>query len=414
MRPDDHLMYVMYVALTGSSRSAIGESLDAIAVRPVLLFRIAEIPRPRTVRQALSWLEMRDLWLKRVLRPVYVPVMKRARTSFTAFRRKELRRTPVPRGFNEKVRRKMIFDERAILAVFADKALSREYVLDVLGRDIAPETYAVTRRPECIDWASLPRGFVLKPNHASVAMVFVTEDADPAARLPQDAGATWERYHVHPDSVDPRALVAVGRRWLRRRYGVESMERPYARIEPMVIVEELLRGEGGSVPRDYKFYVFHGACRFIEVHSDRMADHRTDFYTPAWNVLDVVCGKPRSRFEIPKPARLEEMIEIAERLGQDTDFVRVDLYAIGDRIVFGELTNFPGGGIELFEPESFELEAGSYWTLPGDYRRLPDIRRAEVRRLADRMLRTRQRHVLRSGRRCGRSPRQRTKSASAP
>jgi hypothetical protein len=30
------------------------------------------------------------------------------------------------------------------------------------------------------------------------------------------------------------------------------------------------------------------------------------------------------------------MIEVAERLGADLDFVRVDLYTIGDRVVFGE------------------------------------------------------------------------------
>ncbi|MBN9099980.1 MAG: hypothetical protein J0I49_17980 [Pseudonocardia sp.] len=41
---------------------------------------------------------------------------------------------------------------------------------------------------------------------------------------------------------------------------------------------------------------------------------------------------------------MPEMIQVAERLGAGTDFVRVDLYDIDGRVVFGELTSFPAGG----------------------------------------------------------------------
>lgn len=50
------------------------------------------------------------------------------------------------------------------------------------------------------------------------------------------------------------------------------------------------------------------------------------------------------------------MIELAERLGGGTDFVRVDLYDLLDRIVFGELSSFPAAGDSPFEPETFNLE----------------------------------------------------------
>jgi hypothetical protein len=42
------------------------------------------------------------------------------------------------------------------------------------------------------------------------------------------------------------------------------------------------------------------------------------------------------------------MISIAERLSDGVDFVRVDLYDLGDRVVFGELTNYPRQGWEYF------------------------------------------------------------------
>ena len=44
------------------------------------------------------------------------------------------------------------------------------------------------------------------------------------------------------------------------------------------------------------------------------------------------------------------MIRIAETLGAETDFVRVDLYDLGDRVVFGELTNTPNAGKNCRRP----------------------------------------------------------------
>ena len=63
-----------------------------------------------------------------------------------------------------------------------------------------------------------------------------------------------------------------------------------------------------------------------------------------------------------------ELIDVAERLARETDFVRVDLYAAGDRVVFGELTNYPDAGRANFDPASFDDDLGRWWTLPRRYR----------------------------------------------
>ncbi len=57
------------------------------------------------------------------------------------------------------------------------------------------------------------------------------------------------------------------------------------------------------------------------------------------------------------------MIEIAERLAFDPDFVRVDLYSPDDQSVrFGELTFAPGAGWEAFLPDKREdFHVGSFW-----------------------------------------------------
>jgi hypothetical protein len=56
-----------------------------------------------------------------------------------------------------------------------------------------------------------------------------------------------------------------------------------------------------------------------------------------------------------------QMIEIAQKLSSDVDHLRVDLYNLGGRIVFSELTNYHAGGTQKFSPRSFDLELGATW-----------------------------------------------------
>ena len=70
---------------------------------------------------------------------------------------------------------------------------------------------------------------------------------------------------------------------------------------------------------------------------------------------------------VSRPDRLDELVDLAQRLAQDTDFVRVDLYDLPGRIVFGELSSLPAGGDSPFEPDSFNGEFGSHWTPPRRY-----------------------------------------------
>ena len=67
------------------------------------------------------------------------------------------------------------------------------------------------------------------------------------------------------------------------------------------------------------------------------------------------------KVQAPRPPSFDQMLDVARRLSAGTDFVRVDLYNLGGRIVFGELTNYPAGGLRKFDPASFDLTVGSYW-----------------------------------------------------
>jgi hypothetical protein len=125
-----------------------------------------------------------------------------------------------------------------------------------------------------------------------------------------------------------------------------------------LIIEELLATTNGGVPIEYTFHCFHGRVRFIKIWI-RTPVHREDIYLPDWTRVPIerrdrpVVDGAAIAGDVQAPPRLSEMIEIAECLSNGVDFVRVDLYNLGDRIVFRELTNYPSGGTN---PE-FDTEA---------------------------------------------------------
>lgn len=58
------------------------------------------------------------------------------------------------------------------------------------------------------------------------------------------------------------------------------------------------------------------------------------------------------------PAQLPEMTQVAAALAQDFPFVRVDLFSVGGRIYFSELTFTPCSGMMPLRPDSADLELG--------------------------------------------------------
>ena len=56
------------------------------------------------------------------------------------------------------------------------------------------------------------------------------------------------------------------------------------------------------------------------------------------------------------------MIDGAETLGSGFDFVRVDLYDTGSVPRFGEMTFYPGSGLDPFDGEGLDEMFGRWWS----------------------------------------------------
>jgi TupA-like ATPgrasp len=276
-----------------------------------------------------------------------------------------------PTTFNEKVRYRMATDRREILTTFSDKVGVRDYVRERVGDHVLTRLYEVTSAPETLVRSSLPREFVLKASHGSGGMILVGDHVPRKNRLPRPpVGLKW--FHVHPDSLEWQRLVDICRHWLWLRFA-PHVAWAYSKVKPRILIEELLLSDG-QVPKDYKFFVFGGNVELVQIDQDRFVEHRRNLYSPRWERLDAEYVYPRGSSD-PKPAKLGEMIAVAESLGDQIDFVRVDLYNIGERIVFGEITAYPEGGSGPFDPPELDAKLGALWQL--DASRRPRLLRRE-------------------------------------
>jgi hypothetical protein len=231
-----------------------------------------------------------------------------------------------PVTFGEMILRRNLFDRRPLLSQIADKAAVRSYVEARLGSQVLPQLYHVTARPESIPFDTLPDKFVVKPNH----------------------GSGWYQVVTEKSALDRTALIETCFDWLNRSYYKETGEIVYRNIEPRILIEQFIDDGMGASASDYKFFVFRGRVEFIYVVTDRLTNHKRRLYTPAWEKLDVRLESEEVEGDAPRPPHLAEMIEAAETLGRDWDFIRVDLYDTAERLYFGELTLTPGGAGFVF------------------------------------------------------------------
>lgn len=278
-----------------------------------------------------------------------------------------LARTARPVTFNDKVRYKLLRDHSRLVVTFADKAAMRGHVERLVGAQHLPACLLLTDDPTQLLGATLPEAFVLKPTHGSGACVVVSPVAPAQGRLPT-AEHGWVYAHVRPEHAGRRELAAIAAGWLGKRYGRgPNHEWAYSQVPRRIIVEELLAAPDGGIPADHKLFVFHGHCRFVQVDGARFGARTQDFFDRSWRPLEMTGGHPRSDAPPAVPARLSEMLQLAERLGAGTDFVRVDLFSLDDRIVVGELTSSPAGGDSPFHPQEWDRRFGETWIVPRRY-----------------------------------------------
>ena len=242
-----------------------------------------------------------------------------------------------PMSFNELVQRRKLKNRDVRMVTLADKVAVKAFVADTLGAEWVISTlWHGKQLPELPDW---PRPIVIKSRHGSNQNIYVRDD-----------NLIWS------------ALRVRAAKWMRQPYGKWLDEWLYAQIPRGILIEPFV-GDQGQLPIDYKVFVFGGAATHIQVHLERESGHRWIVFDRHWKRVSAAT----SDADPAPPKSLSHMLDAAETLSHGFDFVRCDFYEIGGKPMFGEMTFYPGSGLDKFNPIALDVEFGRFWLDAGGH-----------------------------------------------
>lgn len=249
-----------------------------------------------------------------------------------------------PKTFNEKLQWLKIHDRKPEYTTMVDKYAVKKYVADKIGEEYIIPTLGVWERFDEIDFDELPDQFVLKCTHDSGGLAICKDKR----------------------TFDIKAAREKIEKSLKRNYYWSGREWPYKNVPPRIIAEKYMTQIEGEDLNDYKLMCFNSKVKATFVCSNRFSPDglNVTFYDTEWNRMPFERHYKAATNDVVKPKSYEEMVAIAEKLAQDIPFVRVDFYEIKDKPYFGELTFFPGSGLEEFRPDEWDDKLGQLVKLP--------------------------------------------------
>lgn len=244
-----------------------------------------------------------------------------------------------PRTFCEKLQWLKLNDKHLEYTKMVDKVAAKDYVASVIGNEYIIPTYGVWDNVDAIEWAKLPKQFVIKVSHDSGGVVICRDKS---------------RLDIN------HAKKKLQKGWNRNFYNF-TKEYPYRNVKPRVIAEKLLVDEGHIDLPDYKFFCFNGKPKFCQVIRDRNTKETIDFYDMEWKHQEFYGLNPVARpgaVPVARPVPLEEICDCCKKLAAGIPFLRVDFYVVNNKPYFGELTFFPLSGLGCFTPRDWDLSLG--------------------------------------------------------
>lgn len=212
-----------------------------------------------------------------------------------------------------------------LVAQCADKLEVRKYIKNKGREEILNELYGSYKEGSEIDFSELPESFVLKWNNDFGSTIIVKNKSD-------------ENLDLLVQKIDSKKDES---------FYLLGAEMHYKLIKPMIVCEKYLEEPSQKALTDYKFYCYHGEPKFVMVCIGRKNSRASYyFYDLNWNLMRINSdglNAPKD-FVVDKPKNFNEMLTIAKELSEDFKFVRVDLYNLLGKIIFGEMTFTPASG----------------------------------------------------------------------
>lgn len=260
--------------------------------------------------------------------PRDLPALLRIHLTYL-WRHRRLANLRKPSLFTEMVQLRKLNDRDPRLPIMADKVGMKAIVAERLGREwVVPMLWSGPQLTAECRWDT---PIVIKSRHGCNQTIVLHEGAH-----------GWSTARTRTKA------------WMKRTYGTWLDEWLYTHIPRGLLIEPFI-GQGRELPVDYKIYVFHGQATHIQVHLDRASKHRWILHDTDWRAVSA--GEEPA----PRPSALSAMLAAAQELARDFTFARVDFYQPHERPLFGEMTFYPGSGLDSFSHRAVDRELGRLW-----------------------------------------------------
>lgn len=252
-----------------------------------------------------------------------------------------------PQNLNEKILYLSLKSDTSMWTKLADKYSVRQYVEECGLSDTLVQLYGYWENATEIDFSKLPNSFILKSIQGSGDPVIVKDKSN----------------------HDLKSAIEYMKKVYSKPYGGLEAGCHYMRIKPGIIAEEFLNNdiESKKISNtliDYKIWCINGRAEYIWTCCNRTPPHGIEVMTydrewiahPEYSVFDSIYRKGTP---MPAPKNLDKMLDVAEKLAKPFPIVRVDLYNLGGKIYFGEMTFTSLGGLMNFYTPEFLLKVGN-------------------------------------------------------
>lgn len=255
-----------------------------------------------------------------------------------------------PKRFTEKIQWYKLYYRNNLMISCVDKCDVRDYVSQMVGKEYLNKCLGVFDNYSQINYDNLPNSFVLKDTLGdggqSVFIIKNKEQID--KKFINKKISKWTK-------INP-CIKTDGREWPY-----------YSGKKHRILIEEYIEQENGKLD-DFKFFCFNGKVYMLYVMTDRKLGEsvKVGIFNREFKLINVsrVGDDMINDYQIPK--NFDKMIYIAETLSRPFPHVRVDLYNLNGKIIFGEMTFFGASGYMRFNPDEFDYTLGNEFELPSD------------------------------------------------
>lgn len=250
----------------------------------------------------------------------------------------------------EKIQWYKLYYHDPLMNICADKYRVREYINKNNLNSILNELYAVYDDADKIDFSELPNRFVMKCTFG--------------------VASQQVKIVLNKKEEDLERLRNVAKEWLKNGIVLKNSGREWAynNIKKRIIFEKYIDSsncKNGLI--SYKIFCFNGKPSFVYLVADVKEGYfDADYGVYNINLNKINCervGATHLKLNQEKPANWSEMLKIAEKLSKPFPHVRVDLYNVEGKILFGELTFYNDSGYMKYNPDKYDYIFGNMFDI---------------------------------------------------